>query len=361
MNTKIIFGAPGRYYQGPGIIQTLGQLAQAFGEKAAVITDPLVANMLATELTEQLSQNGMSHKIYTLNGDLTLKTANQLASKVSKFQPDMIIATGGGRALDAGKAVAGRLELPVITVPTVASTDSPTSKVYVLYNDEHAISAVEHLTESPAFVLVDTEILSRAPADLLRFGLGDALAKKFEARQCRKAQGNNMFGGRPTLAASALAETCFSVLWEHAENALHVAGTGEPDASFEAVVEANILLAGLGFESGGLSLAHGLTRALPYFPGAEKVPHGYQVAYCLMVQLYLEADGKEDFRQLWNWLPKLGLPRTLEELSVQIPDDPTVLRTAAESALAAPHLRNFERELSADEIVTAMLNVGIKT
>ena len=62
-------------------------------------------------------------------------------------------------------------------------------------------------------------------------------------------------------------------------------GSGKSTVAFDAVVEANILMSGLGFENGGLGLAHAMTRGLVRTPVVDQCLHGFHVAYGLLVQL----------------------------------------------------------------------------
>lgn len=350
-----VFGSPGRYYQGRGLVQRLDELSAYLGNKAALVTDRQVAGFLLTPMQDALAKRDATVVAYAFDGELTQALVDQLAAQVSKAKHDFVIAAGGGKGIDAGKAVAHKLGLPLMTLPTAASTDSPTSKNYVLYDDNHRMAGVFHMDRNPDTVLVDTKILSAAPPVLLRYGIGDAIAKKFEARQCTRMKGRNMFGERPTIAALALANACYDSLRKNAESALECAGSGEPTPAFEATVEATILMAGLGFESGGLSITHALTRGLPLIPGLNTAPHGFLISYGLMVQLKLERESAAEHADLWNWLPHLGLPRSLQELGVSDPVG-LDLNLVAEKIEAAPHMANFEREVSRAELIAVMKN-----
>lgn len=74
---------------------------------------------------------------------------------------------------------------PVIIVPTIASTDAPCSALSVIYTDEGVFEKYLFLPSSPDMVMVDTDIVSKAPVRLLISGMGDALATYFEARACK--------------------------------------------------------------------------------------------------------------------------------------------------------------------------------
>ena len=67
----------------------------------------------------------------------------------------------------------------------------------MLYDDSHRVIAAETLPRNPDVVLVDTAEIVRAPVRYFRAGIGDALSKTFEARQCRKSGGLNFFQGMP--------------------------------------------------------------------------------------------------------------------------------------------------------------------
>jgi glycerol dehydrogenase len=219
------------------------------------------------------------------------------------------------------------------------------------------MAGVFHIDRNPDSVIVDTKILASAPAHLLAFGIGDAIAKYFEARQCARASGRNMFGHQPTESALGVAKLCYDTLRADAEAALAIAGSGVPNDAFERVVEATILMAGIGFESGGLSVTHALTRGLPGLPGLGSVPHGYLISYGLMVQLKLERDQEKLHAELYNWLPRIGLPRNLGDLTKKVAT-PAQWDQAAKEILAAPHMANFERKVTAEELIEVMKNTA---
>ncbi|MGV8294067.1 glycerol dehydrogenase, partial [Pseudomonas aeruginosa] len=101
-----------------------------------------------------------------------------------------------------------------------------------------------------------------------------------------------------------------------------------PTPAFERVVEAKILMSGLGFESGGLSIAHALTRGLPKIAGLASAPHGLQVAVGLLVQLDLEARQDGMLATLTQWYEQVGLPTTLAALGAAAPSDAELARAA---------------------------------
>ncbi len=351
--TNLIFGAPGRYVQGPGAISAVGNAVRTCGSAAVVIADRFVLDLVRDAITQSCGEAKVSARFLSFEGELTLETLSRLHEEVASAPCDVVVAVGGGKCIDCGKAIVDGTALALITVPTVASTDAPTSKNYVVYNDEHHLLRIGHLVASPRYVIVDTAIVARAPRAFLVTGIADALTKMFEAEQCLKADGANMFGARPSLAGVALARECYRLVRLHAEEALVQAGSGRPTEAFERLIEAVLLMSGLGFESGGLSIAHAMTRGLSRVPGPKDVSHGFQVAYGLLVQLTLERRPPAFWADLLGFYAMVGLPTSLRDIGAPDPTD-ALLQAIASPTMDAPHMRNFERVLTSADLMAAM-------
>lgn len=349
----LIFGAPGRYIQGPGLLDSSGEHLARVGNRLAVITDSAVWKIAGERLVASCRRANVEVQWLRFDGEVTHAALVALRAEASVHRIDGLIGMGGGKCIDAGKAMAHTFGLPLVTIPTVASNDAPCSKNYVIYDENHRLSEVGHLPRSAAYVLVDTQLLAQAPRSFLIAGIADALTKRFEAEQCQKADGINMFGARPALSALALARCCYDILREDAAAALSVAGSGTPDAAFERVIEAVILMSGLGFESGGLSLAHAMTRGLSAIANANSQPHGLQVAYGLMVQLTAENRSEAFIADLRAFYAQLGLPVRLADLGVNAVT-PELLEQIVAPTLGAPHARNFSPALNSTNLTEAM-------
>ncbi len=348
-----ILGAPSLYVQGPGALGRIGKLAAGLGSRVLLVSDPWVVANFAPRVRAILAAEGLSFDAVSFEGEVTPATVEQIAARARRQNSDLIIAAGGGKGVDAGKAVSKAVGARLVTLPTAASNDGATSRVFMLYDDEHRLISAERLPRNPDAVLVDTEILASAPPELLVSGIGDALVKRFEAEQCIGCGGNNLFGGAATLAARGMVESCDRILREHAVAALASAREGETSEAFEAVVEACILLAGIGFEGTGLSVAHSMTRGLSAVPATAAALHGNQVAYALLVQFVLEERSYEFLASELAFYRLLGLPTCLAGLGLAEASSGEV-RTIAALTLKAPHIRNFERALDEEALVAAI-------
>lgn len=352
-----VFAGPLHYVQGPGSLDRLGKLVATYGPRPVVVTDPFVRELLGARVEGALRATGLRPEVRELPGEITAAAADEIAASVADVGAGVVIGLGGGKALDAGKAVSLRLGVPVVTVPTVASNDSPTSKAVAMYDDEHRMVRVDQLSANPHAVVVDTALIAAAPVHFLRAGVGDAVSKTFEAAACSAGTGVTTLGTRPLLVGSALASACHATLRAHAVAGLAACERGEVTDDLEALVEAVVLLSGMGFENGGLSLAHSLTRGLMQARGAKAALHGQQVAWATLVQRVAELAPDGEVSELRDFLREVGLPVTLPELGM---DSPSVdeIRDIARVTMTAPHLANLARPISESGLVAAILQVG---
>ena len=349
-----LFGAPHRYHQGPGALDLLGQVVAPFGPNPLLIADAFVLTMLGDRLGAICAASGLTPILRAFEGEITYPAIDALIASLNGARPGIAVGIGGGKSLDAAKAMALKLGLPVVTVPTIASNDSPTSASIAMYDDHHTMIAVDRLHRSPEAVLVDTALIAKAPLRFLLAGIGDAISKKFEADGCRDGSGLTPFGTRPTLTAIAITDACYATLRQYGVAGVAAAARGEVTPDLEAVIEATLLMSGLGFENGGLSLAHSLTRGLVKMRGTRDAIHGDQIAWALLVQL--AAEGRTDvfIQDLLQFYREIGLPTRLAQLG--LPDaSPAEMAEIARWTMTAPHLANLAIPVDAAAIVAAIL------
>ncbi len=266
----------------------------------------------------------------------------------------MVVGIGGGRTLDVAKGVSRRTALPFVSVPTVASTDAPATRGIVIYDDHHTMIAVEQMDQNPAFVIVDTAVIAKAPARLLRGGIGDALTAKFEAEGAWKGSGLSKQGTRPLKTGVMLGDICYRMLLEHGPGAMQAAGTGEVTADLEAVIEAILWLSAVAFENTGLSVAHAIATELGAIePIRRHSLHGEHAAYGTLVQAVAEGRSADELTTLFGFCDEIGMPRRLADLGLTGADNAAIESLAARCA-KSPFLVNQERMLDATDLSAAI-------
>ena len=82
---------------------------------------------------------------------------------------------------DLGKALAHKMALPVIILPTLAATCAPCTPLSVMYREDGAMERYDVFPQANALVLVEPRVLLHSPRSLMVAGIGDTLAKWYEA------------------------------------------------------------------------------------------------------------------------------------------------------------------------------------
>lgn len=350
--TLRIIGFPSLYVQGPAALRELPRCVEAISARGrpAAIVDPFVV-----PLFEEIAA-ATEMEVVTFSGECTQREISRLTDLLSGQSVGVILGAGGGKALDTAKMVAHALGVPIIIVPTVASSDAPTSRIAALYDDNHKIISVPKLRRNPDAVIVDTDIIRRAPPRFFAAGIGDAITKKYEVSESARAGNLNFFDASQTRLSLLLAEECGETLYREARSALAAVREGRDDPSIERVVEATVLYSGLAFEGGGLSIAHGLLRGLTERPETQSVLHGELVAYGTLVQLVLAAAPDAEIEKLRRFLVDLDLPVTLAQIGLGGLDRPAIDRIA-EATFDAAYVASqiTTRGISAESLAEAIV------
>jgi len=220
--------------------------------------------------------------------------------------------------IDTAKAAAHQAGIKMVTCPTIASNDSPTSSFTVWYDEEGNCTGFESWGRNPDLVLVDTQVIAEGPVEAFVAGMGDALGTWVEAEACHKARAMNLAGGAATMAAMAIARLCYDVLMAHGADAKRAVEKHVVTPAVEKVVEANVLLSGLGFESGGVATAHMIANCLPSFPECHHLMHGHEVGFGVISQLCLDEDVSAAERNaIVDFEIAVGLPVTFADLGLE--------------------------------------------
>ena len=311
---------PSRYVQGNGVIALLGGELARLCKRPLLIVDEFILSTYGEALEADLKANQLEFAVVGFSGLCTQEKSNGYAQKCRENGYDLVAGIGGGSAIDAAKgaAVLGNdLGLKVVSIPTVASNDAPTSRACVFYTPGGSLEKVALLPENPCLVLVDTGIVAKAPVMFLISGIGDALTTKFEAEQCAGSGHRSRVDARQTMTGMAIGDLCYRTLREYARQAIWSVENGIVTEALEYVVEATILLSGAGFENGGLAAAHAMTRGLSTVPQLHSCLHGYEVAYGLMVQFILEGRQDDFIMDMMRFYRDVGLPTCLADLGLQ--------------------------------------------
>ena len=344
-----VFIAPARYVQGRGVLRSVGRyLTLLKPKRAALLMSARGLRGDGATLLASLRDAGIAAVPRTFGGECSLQEIEAQVAALSVERVDCLVAAGGGKCIDAGKAIAFRLGVPVAIVPTLASNDAPCSALSVLYSPEGVSTGAEFYPDSPALVVVDTDVVAAAPERYLVAGMGDAMATWYEARVClENPAAVTTVGARPTIASCAIGEVCAQTLFREGRAAAAAVVAGVVNDALETVVEANTLLSGLGFESGGLAAAHGVAQSWTAIPKVHaEYLHGEMVAMGTLAQLMMESR-PDEARRVAEFFAAVGLPIHLGQLGIGRSEQDAALDVVAEATLGFPFIGNMPQPVSA--------------
>ncbi|MBF9000167.1 glycerol dehydrogenase [Vibrio nitrifigilis] len=347
--------SPSKYIQGPNSIESLGKYIKPMGSNALVLADSFVTGLLGKQIDQSFSNAGLNMHMALFNGECSRPEIERLVALAKEKNIDVIVGVGGGKTLDTAKAVAFYNECPVSIMPTLASTDAPTSALSVIYTPEGEFSEYLVYPKNPDMVVLDTQIIANAPTRLLVAGMGDAMSTYFEARANTRSGKQTMAGGAQTLAAQALAKLCYETLLADGYKAKLASDNNLSSKALENIIEANTLLSGIGFESSGLAGAHAIHNGMTKLEECHHMYHGEKVAFGTLAQLVLENAPLEEINTVLDFCRSVGLPTNLFDLGVKTIDIDKLREVAAASSVPDETIHNMPFEVTTDAVLSAIL------
>lgn len=345
--------APSRYVQGPKILAEIGEQVKNFGDNVLVTGGKRGLASGEEAIKKSFEANNLKYMFEHFNGETSKKEIERLKQVAIQNKANVIMGVGGGKAIDTVKAVAYYLDVPVVIVPTIAGTDAPCSALSVIYTDHGVVEEYLILRQNPNLVMVDTDIIAKAPVRFMISGMGDALATRFEAEACFTSSSKNLPGGYTTTTALALSRLCYDTLMEYGYLAKVACENNVATAALEKVVEANTLLSGLGFESSGLAAAHAIHDGFTVLEETHEVYHGEKVAFGTLTQLVMQND-YDLISEVLAFCKKVGLPITLKEINVTDDSEENIMK-AADAAANSGLMKNMPFPVTADTVYNAIM------
>ena len=352
---KKVFQSPGKYIQGKGELSKLGEYISVYSNKAVLIIDGFIFDNYEEQIRQSCKIENLNIKYERFTGECSKVEIDRIINASNDMKDIVIVGIGGGKTLDTAKAVAYYTQSPVIIVPTMASTDAPCSALSVIYTQKGEFSEYLFLKSNPDMVIMDTDIIKNAPSRLLVSGMGDALATYFEARATANSNSNSIAGGKATKTAIALAKLCYETLLEDGYKAKQAVENHVCTKAVENIIEANTLLSGVGFESGGLAAAHAIHNGLTAIEQTHKYFHGEKVAFGTLVQLVLENESMEEINKVLEFCESVGLPITLSDIGISEIKEEEIMNVAKLSCDVNETIHNMPFEVDCEQVYAAIL------
>jgi glycerol dehydrogenase-like iron-containing ADH family enzyme len=292
--------------------------------------------------------------------DCCESSLDRLQTAAMTHQADLIIGIGGGKCLDTAKLLAHRCRLPVVTIPTSGATCAAWTALSNIYSESGAFLYDVSLDRCPDLLVLDYSIVATAPQRMLVAGIGDAIAKWYEASVSSGHSAQTLL-----IAAVQQARVLRDILFQKSASALEHPGGEE----WQEVVDATVLLAGVIGGLGGAQCrtvaAHAVHNGLTHLPSSHHALHGEKVAYGILVQLRLQEMLQGDRlaatarQQLLDFYTSIGLPKTLADLGL---NDITIAQLHHAATLACKPDSDLHRlpfTVTPEQLVAAMVSTTI--
>lgn len=244
-STKII--------SGPGAAEKL----KDFGAKRVfLVTDPFFYENGTAARIAQAAGAEQLEIFHNVKPDPTVELAAEGTAKLRAFEPDLIVALGGGSAMDCAKAMAffAKLDAKLVAIPTTSGSGSEVTDFAILTHNAVKHPLVDKRLRPDAAIL-DSDLLQQLPPTLVADAGYDVLAHAVEAYV---ATGAGIF-------TDALAREAF----QRAYGALPASFAGRTEVRL--TVHQAATMAGMAFTQAGLGLCHAMAHALG---GQFHIPHG---------------------------------------------------------------------------------------
>lgn len=346
---------PIKVFRGFNALDNLGDSCKTLGTTAFILGGKTALAKTEKKIRKNLEKAGVKTVApQWYGGECSRRNINTLIEEVVKSQANVIIAVGGGKALDTGKMVSMECHLPVITIPTIAATCAAITPLSVVYSDQGEFVEMVCFEQCPVGTVIDTAVILDSPIRWLAAGMGDTLAKWYEYRVSIECTQQTSL----TLAALANGKLCYDLVERFGGKARQALDKREFNEALDSTVDAIILYAGLASIFGGEKIrsaaAHGLHNGLTKIPAAHKVGHGLIVGYGNLCLLALEDRSDDEIMEAIKIAERCAIPTKISQIVALTQED---LKVVAAATILTPDIKNMPFTVTEDMVIKAIQRV----
>lgn len=247
------FSCKTRLVCGSGAVSALGSLE---GTRLFLVTDPFFMKNGTAQHVAEAAKCGQVEFFDKVQPDPTVELAAEGTARLREFQPDLVVALGGGSAMDCAKAMAyfAQGEVPLAAIPTTSGSGSEVTDFAILTHGKAKHPLVDERLR-PTAAILDSDLLKELPPALIADTGFDVLTHALEAYVATGAGAfSDMYARESFRIAYAVLPASYAGKTE-VRLRMHLAST----------------MAGIAFSQAGLGICHALSHSLG---GMFHVPHG---------------------------------------------------------------------------------------
>ncbi|PSB28072.1 iron-containing alcohol dehydrogenase family protein [Stenomitos frigidus] len=353
--------APAQVLRGHGLLAQVGGAIVQLGQRPLVIGGNHTLATMQPQLQPALEREALQTAWMSYSPDCSETTLATLIKAAKQHCADVVIGIGGGKALDTAKLLAYYQQLPIVTIPTSAATCAAWTALSNVYSDQGAFQYDVALVRCPDLLVLDYDLVQTAPRRTLVAGIGDAIAKWYEASVSSGHSQQTLI-----IAAVQQARVLRDILFQKAALALEEPG----GQTWQEVVDATVLLAGVIGGLGGAQCrtvaAHAVHNGLTNLLASHDTLHGEKVAYGILVQLRLEeiVQGNQlaatSRQQLLKFYGEIGLPQSLDDLGLTTVSIADLQQAAAIACAESSDIHRLPFAVETAQLMAAMVSTTAK-
>ncbi len=296
------------YTIGVDSYEKICEVCPRYGKNVVVIGGKKAIEVAETKLVAAVEGIGLEFTGFILfGGEASYENIMKISRDPAVYDADMIFAVGGGKAIDTAKVVAHMVHKPYFTFPTVAGSCAAFASIGSVYYPDGRFHEFSYSDVPPVHVFLCSRIAAEAPVEYLLRGIGDTLAKYYEAQiasRGRCLQHSDAMG-------IALSRMCAKPIFEYGvqaveDNVRHVVSEAFEEVMLAIVVSSGMVSNLAAPEFNG-HMSHTLFVSLASLPESEQCrKHGGLVAYGILLLLLCDGQ-KSEFERVYGFCSKIGL------------------------------------------------------
>ncbi|NJO40826.1 MAG: iron-containing alcohol dehydrogenase family protein [Cyanobacteria bacterium CRU_2_1] len=349
--------APAQVVRGAGILSHSGETIARLGQRPLVVCGDQTLSVVQAFFQPMWEGRSFQVAQASYGLDCSESGLDVLRQAAAEHRADVILGVGGGKALDAAKLLAYQCYLPIVTIPTSAATCAAWTALSNVYSEQGAFLYDVGLATCPDLLILDYDLIQTASRRTLVAGIGDALAKWYEASVSSGHSDQTLI-----IAAVQQARVLRDLLFQKSVAAIDSPGS----AVWREVVDATVLLAGVIGGLGGAQCrtvaAHAVHNGLTHLLQSHDTLHGEKVAYGILVQLRLEELIQGSLlavtarQQLLKFYAEIGLPQTLADLGLNSVTLADLQRSAEIACQPNSDIHRLPFEVTPTQLMAAMVS-----
>ena len=340
MAQDYIFSSPSNYVQGKHELFHSFSFVKPLGDRIILLIPKDLLEAVGRTYVDYLESHQLSVKVIETNNNNQFSlTRIQYEIELGQAdQVDLVIGLGNGHIMNLARRVADQLPAKLMLVPTIATS-------HLLYFK----SAQKFYRRAADLILVDTQLIANSPKTGLASGIGNALAASVEAQ----AVSRDVNRVQPAWLSLTIADRCEQILFNYGLPAVIAAEHNLDTVALDNVIEAAVLMSGISFSNGSLSVAHAICDGIWILGYKIHRTYGEVVSFGILAQLILEGATKKQYDRFLRFELKLNFPTTFKALGLLKVSDGT-LKRIAKATVASRAIQNVPGRVTVDEIIQAL-------